>query len=176
MRDGTRIAAILVLSLAALAGTCRKQPVATTAPTTPESTKPETRTEVTEAFPSKPTDRTTSPVPDAAGGSLTTVLFAYDSDELDEASRQVLRANADWLRKNPNVPILVEGHCDERGTMKYNVALGQRRADTVRKYLGSLGADPARIRIISYGKERPADLGHAEDSWAKNRRAEFRTE
>ena len=106
-------------------------------------------------------------------GVLQTVYYAYDSSELSDSARRILRANADWLKAHGDLDVLVEGNCDERGTIEYNLALGERRADGVRGYLASLGLDRSRVRIITYGEERPVDPGHNEGAWAKNRRAAF---
>ncbi len=99
------------------------------------------------------------------------VFFAFDSAVLDDAARQTLERQAAWLKQFPAVSVTIEGHCDERGTREYNLALGERRATAVKNYLVALGISPDRIRTISYGKERPADPGHDETAWALNRRA-----
>ncbi|BCX19669.1 MAG: hypothetical protein KatS3mg117_3351 [Geminicoccaceae bacterium] len=99
------------------------------------------------------------------------VFFAFDSAALDDAARQTLERQAAWLKQFPAVSVTIEGHCDERGTREYNLALGDRRANAVKNYLVALGIAPERIRTISYGKERPADPGHDETAWALNRRA-----
>jgi len=99
--------------------------------------------------------------------------FDFDKYNLRSDARAALEANARLLRDYPNVKVLIEGHCDERGTVEYNLALGERRARASMDYLTSLGIGGDRLEIISYGKERPVALGHNEDSWAKNRRAEF---
>jgi peptidoglycan-associated lipoprotein len=112
-------------------------------------------------------------MPTGDSGPLKDVHFAFDSYELDEGARQILRDNAEWLKDNAKVRVEIEGHCDERGTVEYNLSLGERRAAAVRDYLVSLGIDAGKIRIVSYGKERPADPGHNDSAWAKNRRAEF---
>ncbi len=104
---------------------------------------------------------------------LQPAFFALDSTELDERGRQAVTANAEVLRKFPTWVITVEGHCDERGTAEYNLALGERRANAVRAYLVSLGIPQSRIRAVSYGKEFPFDPGHADAAWAQNRRAHF---
>ena len=100
-------------------------------------------------------------------------FFPLDSAELDDAGRAVVTANAAVMRKYPTWMITVEGHCDERGTPEYNLALGERRAVAVRTYLVSLGIPADRVRIVSYGKEFPFDPGHDEKAWASNRRAHF---
>lgn len=98
------------------------------------------------------------------------VFFDYDSDVLDATSQDKLRAQAAWLNKYPNVRLTIEGHCDERGTREYNLALGDRRAEAVRTYLASLGISEERLSTISYGKERPDAVGSDDESWARNRR------
>jgi peptidoglycan-associated lipoprotein len=100
------------------------------------------------------------------------IRFDYDSSNLNEDARAILKNNAEFLKGNPDLSVLVEGHCDERGTTEYNLALGQRRASAVREYYGQLGVTLGRIGTISYGKEQPVDPAHDENAWAKNRRAE----
>ena len=100
-----------------------------------------------------------------------TVHFALDKYDLDSEARAILDSQAAWLAHWPNVPVSLEGHCDERGTREYNLALGDRRANAAKNYLASRGINPARISTISYGKERPIALGSDESSWAQNRRA-----
>jgi peptidoglycan-associated lipoprotein len=101
------------------------------------------------------------------------VFYALDSSDLDQAGQQVLNGNADVLRKYPSWVITIEGHCDERGTAEYNLALGERRALAAKTYLVSLGIPADRLRTVSYGKEFPFDPGHDEGAWSKNRRAHF---
>jgi peptidoglycan-associated lipoprotein len=108
-----------------------------------------------------------------AMGVLETVYFDFDKSDLTDETRAALRANAEWLRGHSSYGVVIEGHCDERGTIEYNLALGQRRAQTVRDYLTSLGVQGSRMRTKSYGEERPVDPGHTEEAWARNRRAEF---
>jgi peptidoglycan-associated lipoprotein len=104
---------------------------------------------------------------------LQTVHFAFDSAELDPTAQSMLDGNAQWLLAHPDVEIMIEGHCDERGTIEYNLNLGQRRADSVREYLASKGVNPEKLHTISYGKERPINPEHTEEAWAQNRRAQF---
>ena len=101
------------------------------------------------------------------------MFFDFDAYTLRDDSRSALDANAKLLRDNPSAHIVIEGHCDERGTVEYNQALGERRAQAARDYLVQAGIAEARIQTISYGKERPFDVGHDEAAWAKNRRAHF---
>ena len=104
---------------------------------------------------------------------LKPVFFGVDSAELDDAGRAAATENAQILRKYPNWVITVEGHCDERGSPEYNLALGERRAVAVKTFLVSIGISPDRIRTVSYGKEFPFDPGKSEDAYAKNRRGHF---
>lgn len=104
---------------------------------------------------------------------LAMIHFDYDKYNIRPDAVPVLEANASWLKKHPTVKILIEGHCDERGTEEYNLSLGEKRAKSTMDYLMSLGISADRIRIISYGKSQPLDLGHDETAWAKNRRAQF---
>ena len=98
------------------------------------------------------------------------VFFDYDSSALDQADRDVLARQAAWLNQYPNVVLTIEGHCDERGTREYNLALGARRAAAVREHLVSLGVSAARVETISYGSERPTCAASAENCWQQNRR------
>ena len=99
------------------------------------------------------------------------VYFQYDESSLSDETRDKLAKDADLLKSQPQFQLTVEGHCDERGTNEYNLALGERRANAVRDYIGSLGVNPTRLRTISYGEERPVCTEHAESCWAQNRRA-----
>lgn len=101
------------------------------------------------------------------------VLFSYDSHLLNEEAKALLERKAAWLDQHPQINFQIEGHCDERGTTVYNLALGERRAHTVKQYLTALGVSPSRMSIISYGEEFPLDPGHTEDAWSRNRRAHF---
>jgi len=101
------------------------------------------------------------------------VYFNFDSSEISEEARSILEEKATWLSENNDVKISIEGHCDKRGTTQYNLALGERRAESVKTYLVALGVDGSRISTISYGEERPAVEGSGDDVWSKNRRAEF---
>ena len=100
-----------------------------------------------------------------------TVYFGFDSSELAGEAQAILDRQAAFLNVNPTMVVIIEGHADERGTREYNLALGDRRAVAVRDYLLAKGLNAARVRTVSYGKERPAVSGSNEESWAKNRRA-----
>jgi peptidoglycan-associated lipoprotein len=104
---------------------------------------------------------------------LRPALFLLDSAELDDRGRQIVSANADILKTSATWQVTIEGHCDERGTAEYNLALGERRAVAVKTYLVSLGIAPNRIRTVSYGKEFPFDADHTDAAWSQNRRAHF---
>lgn len=108
-----------------------------------------------------------------AAPQLEDIHFDFDKSDIKTDAREALQKNADWLQKNPDIKIQIEGHCDERGTAEYNLALGERRAMSTKKYLISLGISADRIYTISYGEELPIDPNHSEDAWAKNRRAHF---
>jgi peptidoglycan-associated lipoprotein len=99
------------------------------------------------------------------------VFFAFDRSDITPEARQILARQADWLRRYPNVTVTIEGHCDERGTREYNLALGERRAQAVKNVLVAMGIPAARMSTISYGKERPAVVGSTEEAYAQNRRA-----
>lgn len=99
------------------------------------------------------------------------IYFDTDKYDVDAQDQETLRSQSIWLARYPGVRVTIEGHCDERGTRDYNIALGERRANAAKNFLASLGVDAARISTISYGKERPDALGSDEESWARNRRA-----
>jgi peptidoglycan-associated lipoprotein len=101
------------------------------------------------------------------------VRFDFDKSEVREDGRRTCQVVADYLKKNPRAKLEIEGHCDERGTAEYNLALGERRATAVMTYLVSLGVSKAGLSTVSFGKEKPLDPGHDEEAWAKNRRAHF---
>jgi peptidoglycan-associated lipoprotein len=108
-----------------------------------------------------------------AQGVLKAIYFDFDRAELRSDASQTLNANAARIRESGSLAVRIEGHCDERGTVEYNLALGDRRARAAKEQLVSLGVPAGRLRTISYGKERPSDPGHGEAAWAQNRRAEF---
>jgi peptidoglycan-associated lipoprotein len=163
---------VAAIALALAACSPKKEPVA------PPIVPPE-RAEPAQpaAVPQQPAEvtpgRTTTPgtLEDliASAGS-DRVFFAYDSSDLDSSAQSTLRSEAEWLKKNASVRITIEGHCDERGTREYNLALGERRASAVKSYLVSLGVTPSRVSVVSYGRERPELVGSDDESYAKNRR------
>lgn len=125
------------------------------------------------AITSTPMDFNPAGSDSATISGLNTVNFAYDSSTLDGAARELLSGNSKWMKDNGKYSVQIEGHCDSRGSVEYNLALGERRAKAVRDYLTSLGVDKKRLSIISYGKEKPLELGDTEAVHAKNRRANF---
>ena len=104
---------------------------------------------------------------------LESVLFEFDQWSIREDQKEVMVKNGAWLKANPNTKVRLEGHCDERGTAEYNLALGQKRADAVKAFLEGLGVSSRRMTTISYGEERPLDPGHNEAAWVKNRRVDI---
>jgi peptidoglycan-associated lipoprotein len=178
-------AVLLVVPLLSAVGCQKTKPVSPAAPVEAETkavpAQPpaaEPTKEVTESFPTQPVSSTplaAAPTVDELNRKkvLSTVYFDYDKSDLSDSTRAVLQANAEWLKANPGHVVRIEGNCDERGTVEYNLALGQRRAASVRDYLVGLGIDASHLATVSYGKERPADPGHDEAARAKNRRADF---
>jgi peptidoglycan-associated lipoprotein len=175
----------LLVAAVVLSG-CAKRP-ATTQAAAPAPTGSATTTAATPApAPVQsvpPTAATTTPAPSttarpavqdfAAVPELADVFFDFDKYDIRPGDAKTLDANASWLKSNPNHLMLIEGHCDERGTNEYNLALGERRAKSTMNYLVSQGVQANRITIISYGEERPQCTEHNEACWAKNRRAHF---
>ena len=104
----------------------------------------------------------------------TLVYFGYDRSEILPEFKDVLNAHAEFLQANPAARMVLEGHCDERGTVEYNLALGERRAETVKRYLIVKGVNPGQLETVSFGEERPAMLGSNKSSWSKNRRTEIK--
>jgi len=140
-----------------------REPVAPKPPPTPEpQAEPEPEPPALPILP-----------PVSATISLNTIYFDYDRSEIRPDQREKIAENARTLESNPDINVVIEGHCDERGTNEYNMALGQRRANSVLRYLINYGIDPSRLSNVSYGEERPVDYGHDESAWWKNRRSEF---
>ncbi len=180
---------LVLLSVTLIAGACgRKQPpVARPIPPPPPTSSTADRPPAPPEPVSEPTPVTVPPEPSLVGsdiasgtldeinkrGVLAPVFFAFDRAEVPADGQAALSKNAEILKQNPTWVVSIEGHCDERGTAEYNLALGERRALAVRTYLVSLGIAPDRMRTVSYGKEFPFDPGHNEQAWAKNRRAHF---
>lgn len=188
MSSRSKQIAVVVLLLAALVATgCGRRRAETPQPTPAPLPQPPAVTTAPPAPPERIEDKL--PVPpqplseDAVSNRtldelnrdspLMPVFFALDSADLDDAARAAASANAETLKRYPTWVVTIEGHCDERGTAEYNLALGERRATVVKTYLTSLGISGERVRTVSYGKEFPFDPGHTEEAWAQNRRGHF---
>ncbi len=166
----TPILLLVTTAALALSACAKKAPVELPPP--PQNTAPMTPTPT----PPPPPPQPSGPRPGSQADFLSSVssdrvFFDTDKYDVDDADKATLQSQARWLAKYPQVKVTIEGHCDERGTREYNLALGDRRANAAKNYLASLGIDPGRMTTISYGKERPEALGSDEESWAKNRRA-----
>ena len=182
-----RRATIVVMVLMVSAGACaKKKPAAATRPTPPPAAS---AVSPAPPAPPRPLERVEESIPvpaiseDTIGNRsledlnrdspFMPAFFGLDSSELDDAGRAIVSADADIMKRYPTWVVTIEGHCDERGTAEYNLALGERRAVAVKTYLVALGVSPDRLRTVSYGKEFPFDQGHTESAWSKNRRAHF---
>lgn len=177
------LAIALALSILVLACGGNRPPAARPAPPAPDSSA-DTSAPAPPTPAAEPRSVPPEPVRDDAISSgslddlnraspLRPLFFAYDSSEVSPEGRAVLDENAGILRRSPTWTVTIEGHCDERGTAEYNLALGERRAVAARTYLVSLGIPADRLRTVSYGKEFPFDPGQSEAAWANNRRAHF---
>jgi len=153
------IAAITMLAVGACAKKAPEQ-----LPPAPEGTGTDTGTSTGGVVPGSQEDF-------VANVSSDRIFFGFDQYNVDAEDQATLQSQAQWLARNPAVRVTLEGHADERGTRDYNIALGERRANAAKNYLATLGVDPSRIDVISYGKERPTALGSNEEAWAQNRRA-----
>lgn len=142
------------------------------------------QTETTTTTPSEAPKAPTAPAADTSGADRAKemarnqflnehVPYAFDSAALSPMAQDILKRKAAWLKDNPGMSVVVEGHCDERGTAEYNLALGERRAESARAYLRDLGAASSGLTTISYGEERPLDPRSSEEAWSKNRRSQF---
>jgi peptidoglycan-associated lipoprotein len=187
MRRDSKALIVLIVLLTVVVGACgkKKPPVARPLPPPPAVDT----TSVTPEPPAPPKPvvepRPVPPIPeeDSIGSKslddlnrdspLRPLFFELDSSDVSTAGQQVLQANAGILKKYPTWQITIEGHCDERGTAEYNLALGERRALSAKNYMVSLGVPADKIKTVSYGKEFPFDPGHDDGAWQKNRRAHF---
>ena len=168
-----RVKIISLLAALTLVAACASEPEETA------ETSGQGSTQTTESTTTETADTSASEAPSVVPGSeeefITEVgdrvFFEFDKSNLTSAARSTLDRQAAWLKQYPSVQIIVEGHADERGTREYNLALGERRANSAKEYLVAQGVDPERVRTISYGKERPAVEGSNEAAWAQNRRA-----
>lgn len=163
-----KIATILLLASATGLAGCAKKPPAELPPVAgPTSTPTETTMPPQTTGPSVGTQAHFA----AAVGSSTTIYFDTDRYDIDSQDAAALQAQAQYFARYPQITFTIQGHADERGTREYNIALGEKRANSAKAYLTSLGVDANRIAVVSYGKERPVALGSDEASWAQNRRA-----
>ena len=167
-----------MLALAVLVTGCPKRPGTTIASAPPPSGAGRTAqaagvVPTTTGAPSRGASATPQPSEFAATDNLKDIHFDFDKYEIRPADAKILDADAAWLKSRPDNLVLIEGHCDERGTSEYNLALGERRAKAAMNYLMAQGVQASRITLISYGKERPACTTHDEACWAVNRRSHF---
>jgi peptidoglycan-associated lipoprotein len=179
---------LLVAVLALSAGACTKKTPPSTRPIPPPPPAPTAVAPTKPPAPAEPMKEPamvpTAPITEDKLGAgtldeinrnspLKPIFFDYDRSDISAESQRILDANAEVLKRNSTWVITIEGHCDERGTAEYNLALGERRATSARTYLVSLGIPGDRIRTVSYGKEFPFDPAHTDEAWAKNRRGHF---
>jgi peptidoglycan-associated lipoprotein len=186
MRRQAKALLVLVLLMTVVVAACNKSkpPVARPMPPPPPMTggaappAPEPPQPVSEPVPVPPLPPEDNPLARSIDdlnrdSPLKPLYFPLDSADVDGAGQQILQANAAVLKKYPTMQVTIEGHCDERGTAEYNLALGERRALAARNYMISLGIPADRVKTVSYGKEFPFDPGHDDGAWSKNRRAHF---
>jgi peptidoglycan-associated lipoprotein len=175
VRRETLWIAVLLAVGATLVGCSKKPPITAAEEAVEPSPAASTPGATTQAGPTDPWDGDLDAVNELAyrQGLLGHVYFAFDEATLDPAARARLEQNIHFLAEHPQFLVLVEGHCDERGTHEYNLALGDRRAGVTRQLLAERGIDPSRVQVISYGKEKPWCAESAEACWSKNRRAHF---
>jgi peptidoglycan-associated lipoprotein len=166
---------LVVLSLAFMATACKKKPPKIEPPTTGQEQMGTGGVGEQEPKPVVPGTESglTEMTIDEITRQLQPVFFDFDKSDIREDQISALQNNANVLKNNASANVLIEGHCDERGTVEYNLALGDRRAKAARDYLVSLGIAENRMNVISYGKSRPFAEGHNEDAWRLNRRAQF---
>ena len=180
-RTWTTVFALLLVGTLGLVAACKPKPPKNTAEAKPPTEEPshpsETRVPPPPAnVPPGGVDSSGLPADVAdinAKGYLKDAFFDYDKADLRDDTRTALAADAEWLKKYRSVQFLIEGHCDDRGTSEYNLALGDRRANAAKDYLVSLGVDASRVKTVSYGKERPFCSQSTEDCWQQNRRGHF---
>jgi len=179
LRNNTLRLLVMTAMAALLAAGCAKKPAPeAVAPAPP----PAVERPIVSEMPAQPepglqeqavTDMPVAPELATVAG-LQRIQFAYDQHTLSDQAREILSGNAAWMKANPGAKVVIEGHCDERGSDEYNLALGERRALAAQSYLVSLGIDAGRLSTISYGEERPLAPGQGEEAWVQNRRAEFK--
>jgi peptidoglycan-associated lipoprotein len=165
----TKIATILLLASATTLAACAKKAPEQLPPPPPATVQP-TPQPTPQVQPTGPQVGSQDHFA-AAVGSATTIYFDTDRYNVDSQDAAALQAQAQYFARYPQITFTIQGHADERGTREYNLALGERRANAAKNFLVSLGVDPGRIAVVSYGKERPVALGSNEGAWAQNRRA-----
>ncbi len=171
----SRLMLLLVATPFAI-GACKKKPVIAPTPTAQAAPTPAAPTRTPPATTATPVDTMAAmnaAIASARARLLETIYFEYDADELRDDARATLDAKLPLLNLNAGLRVRISGHCDERGSDEYNIALGRRRAETAKKYLTDRGIDASRIETASFGRERPAVQGETEEAWSKNRRDEF---
>lgn len=187
MTRKANVAIVLMVLLAVTVGACKKKTAPVVRPQPPLAGGPSTNPNPPPRPPEPVLDPVIVPPEPLKDDSLTSkslddlnrdsplkpLYYELDSSEVSAEGQQVLQANAAVLKKYPTWQVTIEGHCDERGTAEYNLALGERRALAAKTYLVSLGIAADKVRIVSYGKEFPFDAGHEDAAWSKNRRAHF---
>jgi peptidoglycan-associated lipoprotein len=178
MKRPHALAVPLAFALAAVLGGCTKKAVNTqstvaTAPPAAAETPREVKSADQDFKPAATGDDFEKKSLSELQGYLKDTFFDFDRSDIRADQRDPLAADGSWLRKHPAVKVRVEGHCDERGTSQYNLALGERRAEEAKEYLATLGVEAKRIETVSYGKERPFAEGHAESAWSQNRRDHY---
>jgi peptidoglycan-associated lipoprotein len=171
----TTITGLMATAALLALGACSKTPKPADLPPPPPTQSAPTGSGAV-APPAAPSTNVSGPRPGSradliASAGSDTVNFATDSSDVDDTAKAILTQQAAWLQRNPNVRVTVEGHCDERGTREYNLALGERRASSAKNFLVAAGVAASRITVISYGKEHPLAEGSDESAWAQNRRA-----
>lgn len=189
MKRRIPLVVLVAVIVSVAAGACAKKPPTVARPMPPPAETATNAIPPTPPAPPRPVDEPipVPPEPDTIrsgdlkddldtlnrSGVLKPVFFDLDSSDINADGQKALQENADVMRKNLQWQVTIEGHCDERGTAEYNLALGERRAIAARAYLVSLGIPAERVRVVSYGKEFPFEQGHDEAAWSKNRRAHF---
>lgn len=177
MHRSLKFAAVLG-AIVALAAGCKKKPPTTTPEAAPPPPAVEAPTPAPTPAPPPPTTRGEDVMSEDlqtlnSKGYLKDSFFDFDKADLRDDARTALASDAQWLKQYGSIKVLVEGHCDERGTEEYNLSLGQKRASAVKEYLVSLGIDGSRVNTVSYGKARPFCTDHDENCWQQNRRGHF---
>jgi len=179
---GKRILGALSVLLLLFAVGCGKKEMVKSTDSAPGMTPPPSEVQEPIVSTTLPPEGTQTAMAEAEAGVMATqerpsefsdIHFDYDKSFVREEDRPTLQEVADYLQANPGASILIEGHCDERGTAEYNIALGERRAESTKSYLVSLGVKPGALSTVSFGEEKPLDPGNSEVAWAKNRRGHF---